>query len=202
MTTVTPGQTGDPGTASFGTDEVAEILQTFAGSAWTSMRLTIGRLTVAAGKDGPPPEPAAPAAAVTAGLPSAAAAPAAGSTSPAPPAAAPATGVAASGPATPEPDSAPSVSAPAGEAPVEETGLVTVSSPTVGAFWVAPDPGSPPFVEVGAHVEAGEQLAIVEVMKLMNPVLSEVSGEVVAVRARNAELVEFGQPLFLIRPND
>ena len=193
---MTSGQTGDPGT--IGTNEVAEILATFTGSAWTSMRLTIDGVTVAAGKDGPPPEPAS---APASGPPPAAA----GAISPAPePAAAPAraTDTAAAHSDVRETDAAAPVSPPVTEAPVDETGLVTVSSPTVGAFWVSPDPGSPPFVAVGSHVEAGAQLAIVEVMKLMNPVLTEVSGEVVAVRAHNAELVEFGQPLFLIRPDD
>ncbi|MGV9671495.1 MULTISPECIES: acetyl-CoA carboxylase biotin carboxyl carrier protein [unclassified Gordonia (in: high G+C Gram-positive bacteria)] len=79
--------------------------------------------------------------------------------------------------------------------------LVAITAPTVGSFWVAPDPGSAPFVAVGSTVAKSDQLAIVEVMKLMSPVVSEVAGEVVAVQANNAEMVEFGQTLFLIRPS-
>ncbi|MGW5518856.1 acetyl-CoA carboxylase biotin carboxyl carrier protein [Nocardia africana] len=175
-------------------DEIGALLRTFAESGWSGMHLKIGDVTVSVGKDAPPPAPAAVVAA------RAVAAPVAQVSAPAPvaapaPEAAPATAAA----------PAPAAATQAGPVPatdIDETGLVAVTSPTVGAFWAAPDPGSPPFVEVGAQVSAGDQLAIVEVMKLMNPVVSEVSGEVVAIRARNAEMVEFGQPLFLIRPDD
>lgn len=81
-------------------------------------------------------------------------------------------------------------------------GCVAVTSPAVGAFWVAPSPGQPPFVQVGDVVERDQQLAIVEVMKLMNPVVASVAGTVVHVAAANADLVEFEQPLFWIRPSD
>ncbi|MBW0099272.1 acetyl-CoA carboxylase biotin carboxyl carrier protein subunit, partial [Pseudonocardia sp. KRD-184] len=74
--------------------------------------------------------------------------------------------------------------------------------PAVGAFWVAPSPGEPPFVEVGSNVGENEQLAIVEVMKLMNPVVTPRAGVVVQVLAANAEMVEYDQVLFLIRPSD
>jgi biotin carboxyl carrier protein len=72
----------------------------------------------------------------------------------------------------------------------------------VGSFWVAPSPGQPPFVQVGQMVAEEEQLAIVEVMKLMSPVLASTAGEVVEVCAANAELVEYEQVLFWIRPSD
>ncbi len=67
---------------------------------------------------------------------------------------------------------------------------------------MAPSPGEPPFVEVGQVVGQDEQLAIVEVMKLMNPVLAPLAGEIVQVCAANAEMVEYEQVLFLIRPSD
>jgi acetyl-CoA carboxylase biotin carboxyl carrier protein len=84
----------------------------------------------------------------------------------------------------------------------DTTGCVAVNSPAVGSFWVSPSPGQPPFVQVGQAVAEDEQLGIVEVMKLMNPVVSPTAGEVAAVCAANAELVEYEQVLFWIRPSD
>jgi biotin carboxyl carrier protein len=82
----------------------------------------------------------------------------------------------------------------------DTTGCIPVRSPAVGSFWIAPSPGAPPFTEPGRTVAEGDQLAIVEVMKLMNPVLAPQAGEVVQICAANAELVEYEQILFLIRP--
>jgi acetyl-CoA carboxylase biotin carboxyl carrier protein len=76
----------------------------------------------------------------------------------------------------------------------------TVNSPSVGLFWRAPAPGAPPFVEVGGRVTAGDTVAIVEVMKLMNHVTAPVSGTVTAVLVENGEAVEFGQVLVVIDP--
>ncbi|WP_066913096.1 acetyl-CoA carboxylase biotin carboxyl carrier protein [Millisia brevis] len=171
-------------------EDIAEILRLFEASGWTGLHLKVGDITVSAGKTGAPPLPASAAPAPAAAAP-----------------AAPAPVVATSG-TTPAsiPPAPPAVSAPriapppSRETPIDETGLVAVTAPTVGAFWIAPSPGSPPFVEVGSRVAQGDQLGIVEVMKLMSPVVTEIAGEVVAVRVGNAEMVEFGQPLFLIRP--
>jgi acetyl-CoA carboxylase biotin carboxyl carrier protein len=77
------------------------------------------------------------------------------------------------------------------------TGTV-VESPSVGLFWRSPAPGAPPFVEAGTHVAAGDTLAIVEVMKLMNHVVAAEPGTVQAVLAENGARVEYGQPLFTI----
>ncbi|HPC84249.1 MAG TPA: acetyl-CoA carboxylase biotin carboxyl carrier protein [Thermoanaerobaculaceae bacterium] len=92
--------------------------------------------------------------------------------------------------------------APAPPAAVEpeESGLVYVTSPIVGTFYRAPNPQAPPFVEVGAVVRKGQVLCIVEAMKLMNEIESDVSGTVVKVFPDNAQPVEFGQRLFAIRP--
>jgi acetyl-CoA carboxylase biotin carboxyl carrier protein len=73
-----------------------------------------------------------------------------------------------------------------------------VESPSVGLFWRAPSPGAPPFVEVGATVNEGDTLAIVEVMKLMNHVVAPAAGEVKAIVPENGEAVEYGQPLVVI----
>ncbi|HYC81056.1 MAG TPA: biotin/lipoyl-containing protein [Solirubrobacterales bacterium] len=75
-----------------------------------------------------------------------------------------------------------------------------VESPSVGLFWRAPSPGAPPFVELGARVQAGETVAIVEVMKLMNHVPSPVDGVVTAILVENGEAVEFGQPIVVVDP--
>jgi acetyl-CoA carboxylase biotin carboxyl carrier protein len=81
------------------------------------------------------------------------------------------------------------------------TGTV-VESPSVGLFWRSPAPGAPPFVEAGTHVAAGDTLAIVEVMKLMNHIVAPAPGTVQAVLAENGARVDYGQPLFAIDPED
>jgi oxaloacetate decarboxylase (Na+ extruding) subunit alpha len=78
--------------------------------------------------------------------------------------------------------------------------IVRVESPMVGTFYRAPEPGAPPFVEVGDLVAAGQTLCILEAMKLMNEVKSEVEGVVRGVHAENAQAVEFGQLLFEVEP--
>jgi biotin carboxyl carrier protein len=77
------------------------------------------------------------------------------------------------------------------------TGLA-VRSPSVGIFWRAPSPTEPPFVAVGARVEADDTIGIVEVMKLMQQVPAGISGVVTAIPVGNAETVEFNQPLVFI----
>jgi len=78
--------------------------------------------------------------------------------------------------------------------------LHLIKSPIVGTFYGAPSPGAEAFVKVGAQVEAGQTLCIVEAMKLMNEIESDASGEVIRVYAENGQPVEYGQPLFGIRP--
>ncbi len=95
---------------------------------------------------------------------------------------------------------APAAAAPVAVAPkAEEEGLHTVKSPIVGTFYEAPSPGSPPFVKVGDHVNLGQVLCIVEAMKLMNEIESDVAGEIVKILVNNGQPVEYGQPLFAIR---
>ena len=81
-----------------------------------------------------------------------------------------------------------------------DEGLVTVTSPIVGVFYRSASPETEPYVEEGAYVRKGQVLCVVEAMKLMNEIESEVDGRVVRVLAENAKPVEFGQPLFLIEP--
>ena len=91
-----------------------------------------------------------------------------------------------------------SAAAPAAAEPAEQ--LHEVKSPIVGTFYESPSPGAPPFVKVGDMVEVGQVLCIVEAMKLMNEIESDVAGEVVRRIATTAQPVEYGQPLFAIRP--
>ena len=74
-----------------------------------------------------------------------------------------------------------------------------IKSPIVGTFYAAPSPGAEPFVTVGTQVEAGQVLCIIEAMKLMNEIESDVAGEVVKIFVENGQPVEYGEPLFGIR---
>jgi len=78
--------------------------------------------------------------------------------------------------------------------------LVTVTSPIVGTFYRAPSPEVQPFVEVGQQVNKGTVLCIVEAMKLMNEIESDVDGIIIKVLVENSQPVEYGEPLFLIEP--
>jgi acetyl-CoA carboxylase biotin carboxyl carrier protein len=82
----------------------------------------------------------------------------------------------------------------------EEAGLHTVKSPIVGTFYESSSPGSPAFVKVGDQVESGQVLCIVEAMKLMNEIESDLAGEIVKRLVTNGQPVEYGQPLFTLRP--
>jgi acetyl-CoA carboxylase biotin carboxyl carrier protein len=97
------------------------------------------------------------------------------------PSAAPATGDPAAAPAT---------------APVQHGHQVT--APMVGTFYSGPAPGAKPFVEIGTEVKPGDTLCVIEAMKMMNQIESEVSGKVVSILVENGTPVEFGQALFVI----
>lgn len=95
---------------------------------------------------------------------------------------------------------APRTPSPAAAPPATEEELHIVKSPIVGTFYDSPSPGSPPFVKIGDAIEAGQVLCIIEAMKLMNEIESDVSGELVKRLVANSQPVEYGQPLFAIRP--
>jgi acetyl-CoA carboxylase biotin carboxyl carrier protein len=86
-------------------------------------------------------------------------------------------------------------------APSASEDLHLVKSPIVGTYYGSPSPGAEPFVKVGGFVENGQTLCIVEAMKLMNEIESDASGEVLKVFVENGQPVEYGQPLFGIRPS-
>lgn len=103
--------------------------------------------------------------------------------------------------AAPAPLAAPSPSAPAAPAaPAQEAGLVEVRSPMVGTFYRSASPDAPPYAEEGGRVEKGKTVCIVEAMKLMNEIESDVSGTVVKILVQNEQPVEYGTVLFLVRP--
>jgi acetyl-CoA carboxylase biotin carboxyl carrier protein len=83
--------------------------------------------------------------------------------------------------------------------PVPEENLHIVKSPIVGTLYEAPSPGAPPFVKVGDVVEVGQVLCIVEAMKLLNEIESDVAGEIVKKLGANGQPIEYGQELFAIR---
>jgi acetyl-CoA carboxylase biotin carboxyl carrier protein len=99
----------------------------------------------------------------------------------------------------------PPASAGGGQASASESrsteDLHLVKSPIVGTYYESPSPGTEAFVKVGTYVETGKILCIVEAMKLMNEIESDVTGEVVRMFVENGQPVEYGQPLFGIRPS-
>ncbi|MFO0773818.1 MAG: acetyl-CoA carboxylase biotin carboxyl carrier protein [Nitrospiraceae bacterium] len=95
----------------------------------------------------------------------------------------------------------PSSQASVSVTPAQDTsGLVTITSPIVGTFYRSPSPDADPYVEEGDTVKKGQVLCIVEAMKLMNEIESEVDGRIVKILVEGAKPVEYGQPLFLIEP--
>ncbi|MFA5320270.1 MAG: acetyl-CoA carboxylase biotin carboxyl carrier protein [Candidatus Omnitrophota bacterium] len=87
---------------------------------------------------------------------------------------------------------------PAGKATAGN--IIEIKSPMVGTFYRAPSPEAPPYVEANQSLDVGQVICIIEAMKLMNEIKSEIKGRVVEILVGNAEPVEFGQPLFLIEP--
>jgi acetyl-CoA carboxylase biotin carboxyl carrier protein len=155
--------------------DIRLIVSTLQESGYDEAEVVVGdvRIAVARGDARLPAAAAAPAAPVPA--------------APAPAAPAPA----AAAPAAPAPAPAPAAAA---------EGEVQVTSPSVGVFWRASEPGAAPFVEVGSRVAAGDTIGIVEVMKLMSNISASVAGVVTAIHVENAQGVEFGTPLVTIRP--
>jgi acetyl-CoA carboxylase biotin carboxyl carrier protein len=92
----------------------------------------------------------------------------------------------------------PSAAPPA--APAVRGDLVEITAPMVATFYRAPSPGDPAFVELGARINVGQTVCILEAMKLMNELESEVSGEVVEILVENGTPVEFGQVLMRVKP--
>ena len=86
------------------------------------------------------------------------------------------------------------------KAPVVERGTVPIVAPMVGTFYTTPEPGAPPFVKSGDSVAASTTVGLIEVMKVFNAVTSRVAGIIVEVCVENGQFVEYGQTLFLVKP--
>ena len=178
-------------------EDLVQVLELFAASDWEELDLVSGDVRVAVSKTGHGTFTSAlrgAAPPMTSPLPPASPAP-----QPAPPAAAPSAAPSAAD------TSSPAAAPPAAASPIDEEpppGHEAVRSPTLGTFYVAGKPGTPPIVQPGDIVAPDDTLGIVEVMKLMNPIKAGVAGEVVKVCARNTELVEYDRVLFWIRPAD
>lgn len=102
--------------------------------------------------------------------------------------------------AAPHPAPPPPSPLPAGKPAAPAADVHLIKSPIVGTYYSAPSPESEPFVTVGSRVESGQVLCIIEAMKLMNEIESDVAGEVVQILVENGHPVEYGEPLFGIRP--
>jgi len=174
-------------------ETIKALLDAFDASDWKEMVVTVGDDRLHVSRD-PLPEGA------TFG-PAQAAPPAGPSATPAGPVA-DATPTVPGGEAASAPRGTPASTPPPGGAngAVPE-GHTEIESPSVGLFWRSPSPGAPPFVEVGATVAAGDTVAIVEVMKLMNHVAAPVDGVVSAILVENGGPVEFGQTIVTIDPS-
>ena len=90
---------------------------------------------------------------------------------------------------------------PAEAAPAPAANEHIIKSPIVGTFYSAPSPDAGPFVKVGDFVDAGQTVCIIEAMKLMNEIEADISGEVARVLVENGQPVEYGEPLFALRPS-
>jgi len=102
-----------------------------------------------------------------------------------------------------EPRGESALAAPPGpaSAPAEEKRYLEIRSPMVGTFYRMPAPDADPYVEVGQQVEVGQTVCIIEAMKLMNEIESDVRGRIVSVKVENKHPVEYGQVLFLVEPS-
>ena len=101
----------------------------------------------------------------------------------------------------PNPAPAPAAAEGSSPAAAKDDGNHTVNSPIVGTFYRAPAPDADPFVQVGQHVSAGDTLCIVEAMKLMNEIESDMTGTIVKILVENSQPIEYNQPLFVIKPD-
>ncbi len=91
-------------------------------------------------------------------------------------------------------------SAPAAPAAPVNDGSIVIKSPTVGTFYASPSPDDPPFLKIGTTVKPDTVVCLIEAMKVYNQITADVSGTVTEILVNNADAVEFGQPLFRVKP--
>jgi acetyl-CoA carboxylase biotin carboxyl carrier protein len=162
-------------------DDVLHILKLIDESKFDYFQLEVGELKITVSKGEPIPLSASPHS-VAAAQASAASVVEAPKVAPAQPA--------------PGPQSA----AASVDAKALAEGLVPVTAPLLGTFYVAPEPGAPPFVQVGSAITEDTTVGLIEVMKVFNSVRANVKGRVAQVVAQNGQFVEYGQTLFLVKP--
>jgi len=156
-------------------DDVLHILKLIDESKFDYFQLEVGELKITVSKGDPIPI--------------------AGTTQPVSISTAPAPATAA------KPAMAPAATAaPAAKAAAIPAGHLAVTAPILGTFYVAPEPGAPPFVTVGQQVTEDTTCGLIEVMKVFNSVRAGVKGTIVEVVAANGSFVEFGQTLFIVKP--
>ncbi len=164
-------------------DDVLQILKLIDESTFDYFQLEVGELKITVSKGEPIP---------LAGSVAAASSPA---PSPVHPAAAPQAAPA------PAPAAQAQPSKPAAKKVAIPDGMVPITAPLLGTFYVAPEPGAPPFTHVGATITEDTTVGLIEVMKVFNSVRAGVKGVVTEVVAQNGQFVEHGETLFLVRPS-
>ncbi len=165
-------------------DDVLQILKLIDESTFDYFQLEVGELKITVSKGEPIPVAGSTAAAAPSPAPS-----------PARPAAAPQAAPSAA------PTAQPQASKPAPKKAAIPEGMVPITAPLLGTFYVAPEPGAPPFTHVGATVTEDTTVGLIEVMKVFNSVRAGVKGVVTEVVAQNGQFVEHGETLFLVRPS-
>jgi acetyl-CoA carboxylase biotin carboxyl carrier protein len=156
-------------------DDVLHILKLIDESHFDYFQLEVGELKITVSKGDPIPVAAAPQTGIA--------------PTPAPPAPKPAFTPA---PATAAPQAAKPVTVP--------EGMLSITAPLLGTFYVAPEPGAPPFVKVGQAITEDTTVGLIEVMKVFNSVRATVKGTIADVVVQNGQFVEFGQILFIVKP--
>ncbi len=159
-------------------DDVLHILKLIDESKFDYFQLEVGELKITVSKGDPIPI----AGAAQPGAVSAAPSPTPAVTRPAP---APTPAAAAA--QTPKPVAVPE-------------GMLSITAPLLGTFYIAPEPGAPPFVKVGQQITEDTTVGLIEVMKVFNSVRSTVKGTIVDLVVQNGQFVEFGQTLFVVKP--
>lgn len=164
-------------------DDVLHILKLIDESKFDYFQLEVGELKITVSKGEPIPLNSSPQQVTANPTPP----PTPVSAKPAAPAAATAAPAAQTAPASVE-------------ARAAAEGLLTVTAPLLGTFYVAPEPGAAPFTHVGANVTEDTTVGLIEVMKVFNSVRAGVKGTIVEAVAQNGQFVEYGQTLFLVKP--
>lgn len=157
-------------------EDVLHILKLIDESKFDYFQLEVGDLKISVSKGEPIP--------LTSAAPSVPPAPAARPAAPV---------------ESPKPAATEKVS-PTVEARAVAEGLVPITAPLLGTFYVAPEPGAPPFVQVGSEVTEDTTVGLIEVMKVFNSVRAAVKGTIVEVVAQNGQFVEYGQTVYLVKP--